>query len=306
MESQLSEESLWAASVAARLRTLQANFADDDAATRQTYLVEEIERALKGCVPEKRKALLEALADRFPSWQAAVVPEAAPTPAPAAPSTPGELLDQLLEALPGLTPEQRTEFTEKLAAAGLIKEKEKAVAAPGIELPAELQKRLGLPAGQSLGAERAGKTLALLLDMVLTMDQLVWTLWKQIASRSPVRRETDLARMSSEYLIGSQEVSTAQLIQGLERTRKMVAGLLGAVGRAGGAYARERSRLFDPTAIEADARSEKKWNESLEFACWRKYVQLCKEYGAEPVIEKGIQEAVVKAAENLIMGRPAS
>ena len=43
-----------------------------------------------------------------------------------------------------------------------------------------------------------------------------------------------------------------------------------------------------------------------EFACWRKYVQLCKEYGAEPVIEKGIQEAVAKAAENLIMGRPAS
>jgi hypothetical protein len=138
------------------------------------------------------------------------------------------------------------------------------------------------------------------------MDQLVWTLWKQLAPKSLIRRETDLAKLSAEYLTGSNEVSTAQVLQSLERTRKMVAGLLGAVGRAGGAYARERARLFDPNAIEADARSEKKWNESLEFACWRKYVQLCKEYGAEPVIEKGIQEAVAKAAENLIMGRPAS
>jgi len=84
------------------------------------------------------------------------------------------------------------------------------------------------------------------------------------------------------------------------------AGLLGAVGRAGNTFARERARLFDPNAIEADARGEKKWNESLEFACWRKYVQLCKEYGAEPVIEKGIQEAMAKAAENLLLGRSAS
>jgi hypothetical protein len=306
MESQLSEESLRAAALAARLRTLQANFADDDAATRQTYLVEEIERAVKGCVPDKRRALLDALAVKFPSWLiSGPVPasDAAP-PALPTPGTPEELLDQLLAILPKLTDPQRAVFTEKMKAAGLIPEP--AAAGPGIELPAELQKRLGIPAGQSFGAERAGKTLALLLDMVLTMDQLVWTLWKQLAAKSSLRREADLGKMSAEYLTGSQEISTAQMMQALERTRKMVAGLLGAVGRVGGTFARERSRLFDPGAIEADARSEKKWNESLEFACWRKYVQLCKEYGAEPVIEKGIHEAVARAAENLVMGRPSS
>ena len=95
-----------------------------------------------------------------------------------------------------------------------------------------------------------------------------------------------------------------QVAQTLERTRKLIAGLLGAIGRAGAAYARDRARIFDPNSIEADARAEKKWNESVEFACWRKYVQLCKEYGAEPIIEKGIQEAMARAAENLIMGRP--
>jgi hypothetical protein len=305
MEAPLSEESLWAVALAARLRTLQANFADDDAATRQTYLTEEIERALKGSVPEKRRALLDALAIRFPSWQTAAPVRDAAAPAPAAPSTPEELLEQLLAKLPSLTDPQRAAFTGKLQAAGLIPEKA-ATTGAGIDLPAEMQRRLGLQTGQSFDPERAGKTLALLLDMVLTMDQLVWTLWKQLAAKSAIRKEADLVKLSAQYLTGSPEVSNAQMVQTLERTRKMVAGLLGAVGRAGAAFARERARLFDPEAIKADARSEKGAFESLEFACWRKYVQLCKEYGAEPVIEKGIQEAVAKAAENLVMGRPAS
>lgn len=301
MESQLSEESLWASNLAARLRTLQANFADDDPATRQTYLVEEIERALKGCVPEKRRVLLDELGARFPTWQFAArsQDQAAPVAA-SAPDTPEAMLDRLLEVLPGLEAPQRAALVERLKHAGLIQQQ----TGDGVQVPPELNKRLGLAGEPSFNGERAGKAMALLLDMVLTMDQLVWTLWKQLAPKSSIRREVDLGKLSGEYLTGSAEVSTAQVMQGLERTRKMVAGLLGAVGRAGGAYARERARLFDPTAIEADARSEKKWNESLEYACWRKYVQLCKEYGAEPVIEKGIQEAVAKAAENLIMGRP--
>lgn len=295
---------MWASALAARLRVLQANFADDDSTTRQSYLVEEIERGLKGCVSEKRKHLLDALALRFPSWQgSAPVQVAAATAAPAVASSPESLLSQLLEVIPSLAPAQRANMVDKLKSAGLVAQ-ERVSGGVGVEIPAELQKRLGLPEGRAPNAERAARMLAPLLDMVLTMDQLIWTLWKQLTSKSVIRREVDLGKLSGEYLAGNPEVSNTQVSQGLERTRKMIAGLLGAIGRAGGAYARERARLFDPTAIEADARTEKKWNESLEYACWRKYVQLSKEYGAEPVIEKGIQEAVAKAAENLIMGRP--
>ena len=69
MESHLSETALWANGLAARLKVLQANLADDDAATHEGFIVDEINRALKGCVPEKRKLLLDALAEQFPSWQ---------------------------------------------------------------------------------------------------------------------------------------------------------------------------------------------------------------------------------------------
>ena len=44
-------------------------------------------------------------------------------------------------------------------------------------------------------------------------------------------------------------------------------------------------------------------NESLEQAAWKKYVEHAKEHGTEPAIENEIQEAIVKAAENLMMGR---
>jgi len=300
MEPHLSEESLWASALAARLRVLQANFADDDPATRQSYLVEEIERALKGCVSEKRKVFLDALGVRFPSWQSAAPVQVATAAAPVV-QTPESLLQQLLEIIPSLSPAQRTDMMDKLKSAGLVTQERVTV---GIEIPPELQKRLGLSEGRAPNAERAARLLALLLDMVLTMDQLIWMLWKQLAAKSVIRREVDLSKLAGEYLAGNAEVSNTQVSQGLERTRKMIAGLLGAVGRAGSTYARERARLFDPTEIEADVRTEKKWNESLEYACWRKYVQLSKEYGAEPVIEKGIQDAVAKAAENLIMGRP--
>jgi hypothetical protein len=302
MDSHLSEAALWASGLAARLKVLQANFADDDAATRKGFIIEEIQRALKGSVPEKRKELLEALAQHFPGWQgAAVEPAPAPDSAPAAPAlpeTPEALTERLVKLLPGCAPELRDQLAKQLKAAGL------SLGGGGtFEMPPDFQKRLGPNGTKPVDAERAAKTLAQLFEMVVTLEQLVWTLWKQIASKSMLKKEGEYLKLSGDYLTGSAEVSSAQLQQSLERTRKLIAGLLGAIGRAGAAYARDRARLFDPHAIEADARSEKKWNESLEFACWRKYVQLQNEYGSEATVEKTIQEAMAKAAENLIMGR---
>jgi hypothetical protein len=304
-ESHLSENALWAGALAARLKVLQANLADDDPATRKGFIIDEINNALKGCVPEKRKALLDALTEQFPSWDlpAAAAAPAAPLAPPAPePLTPEALLKKFIEWVPALSAGQREDFARQLKSAGLE--------IPGggggggaFEITPDLQKRLGHTAPKPINAERAAKSMAMLFDMVLTLDQLVWTLWKQIATKSMVRKEADFGKLSGDYLSGSGEVSSAQLQQSLERTRKLIAGLLGAIGRAGASYARDRARLFDPGAIEADARAEKKWNESLEFACWRKYVQLQKEYGSEATVEKSIQEAMAKAAENLILGR---
>ncbi len=302
MESHLTEEAAWAGGLASRLRLIQANFADDPPATRQEYIAEEIDRALKGVVPSKKKIYLATLGEKFPSWEGTRSPPASDDMAGPAPLTIEELLARLMEAAPRLSPEARVDFAKKLQTVGLgIKESADAF----LELPPDLQKKLAIPPGKPLSLERAVKLLAASTDLAVALDQLVWALWKQIAPRSNIRKESDFARLAGQYLGGDPEVSTQQLTQPLEKTRRLIAGLLGAVGRAGANFSKKHVARFAPEAIQDLAEMEKKMLESREQACWRKYVQLAKEHGSEPAIENEIQEAIAKAAENLIMGRAA-
>jgi len=97
---------LWASGLAARLRLIQATCADDASATRQGYIAEEIERAMKDVVMSKKQLFLAALAERFPAWQAPEPAPAEPSSEPAAaPETPDALLSRLLQAVPSLSPE---------------------------------------------------------------------------------------------------------------------------------------------------------------------------------------------------------
>ncbi len=302
MESYLSEESLWASGLASRLRLIQTNFADDSPATRQNYIAEEIDRALKAVVPSKRKSYLGALAERFPAWQAGPPAPLGDPKAAAAPETPEGLLARLIELAPGLAPEAREGYAKKLQQAGLGG---KPPAGAALSLSPEIQKKLGLAASQTLSAERAIKLLAAMCDLVLALDQLVWALWKQIAPRTNIRKEADIARLAGPYLSGDPEVSTQQMVQVLERTRRLIAGLIGAVGRAGSSYAKKHVARFAPEEIKILAEMEKTVWVGLEQTCWRKYEQLYREHGTEPAIENEIQETIAKTAENLIIGRAA-
>ena len=307
MESPLSEESLWASGLASRLRLIQANFADDPPSVRQGYIVEEIERALKPVSPTRRKAYLDTLAERFPAWESSR-PAADQAPPPADPKvraalvTPEEMVAGLIELAPTLPPEKRASFAAQLQAAGLVL---KEASSPTLDLPPELQKRLGLPPGKPLQVERAVKLLAIVAEFSLALDQLAWALWKQINPKSAIRKEADLNRLASAYLTGDTEVSTAQLSQPVEKTRRLIAGLMGAVGRAGSAYAKKHVSRLSPEVIEDWAKMESRGWKSIEAACWLKYVQQAKEHGSEQAIEHEIMDAIAKAAENLILGRIA-
>lgn len=302
MESYLSEEALWASGVAARLKVIQANFADDPSSVRQGYIKEEIERALKPVSPTRRKVFLDSLAERFPAWEGARSTAESDTKAGPVPVQPEELVARLIEAAPTLSAEARAAFAQQLQAAGLsVKESADAF----LELPPELQKKLGLPAGKRLQLERAVKLLGITADLAIVLEQLAWALWKQVAPKSAIRKEADLSRLAGTYLAGDADVSTAQLTQPVEKTRRLIAGLLGAIGRAGSSYAKKYVTRLSPEVIEDWAKMEKKWNESLEAACWRKFVQQAKEHASEPAIEHEIQDALAKAAENLILGRAA-
>src|SRR4029077_16641657 len=99
----------------------------------------------------------------------------------ATPLTPEQLVGRLVELAPSLSPETKKAFAEQLQAVGLsIKESANAF----LDLPPELQKKLGLAPGKQLQLERAVKMLIITTELALALDQVAWAIWKQIGTKS--------------------------------------------------------------------------------------------------------------------------
>jgi uncharacterized tellurite resistance protein B-like protein len=293
----MTDDSRWVSGLAARLRVLQANFADEQPTLRQSYVVDEIERALKQIPSNRRKQCLSVLADQFPAWQSATEPV---TAGKLKPPTAEALLQQFIELTKELPEEARAELVKKLELAGLAPK----VKPPALlELTPEAQRKLGLGPDDHLDGERAAKLLGCLTDVTLALDQLVWVLWKQLGPKSNIRREADISRLLGPYLKGDAETSTPLVVQALERTRRLIAALLGGVGGAGKSYAAKYTQRFSPEAILSLAQLDRGFMKSLEVNAWEKFVHLSKQYANEPAIESEIQEAIAKRAENLMVGR---
>jgi hypothetical protein len=126
-----------------------------------------------------------------------------------------------------------------------------------------------------------------------------------MAPRSSYRKEGDFQKLLGPYLGGDSEVSTQMLAQPLERERRLIAAFLGAVGRAGSAFAKEHVRRFAPDEIEALAKIDRGFTQSLDYVSWKKYRELFQDHSTEPAIENKMQEIIVKTIEVLVLGRTA-
>src|SRR4051812_3425237 len=284
MEPQFSEESLWASGLASRLRLIQANFADDPSSVRQGYLVEEIERAIKPVSPSRRPAYLDCLAERFPAWDGVRSSAKSDVEVGATRLTPEALVSKLVDLAPSLSAETRTAFAAQLQAVGLVV-KQSAEASADLSFPPELLKRMGLTAEKPLQLEKAKKLLVITTELALALDQLAWALWRQLAPKSLIKRETEFNRLAGSYLAGDTEVSTTQLIQPIEKTRKLINALLNAVGLTGRYFAKEYGKQLSPEVIEDTARMEKRTLETLDAAIGRVFVRTAKEQASEVALE---------------------
>jgi len=298
---------------------LQASFSDDDPAARVGYVEEEIVREMREIAPSARGAFLEALAQRFPDWggSAERPREPIPTPAPSAPAapppkpaSPEALVAQLSAIAASLPEETRQHFSQRLQQAGLVVT---VTNTPGDrdEVPPELQKKLSLDPSQPLDRQRTLKLVAVLVDLVVTMDQLAWNMWKSLAPNSIVRRDPgitgDLKKLAGPYLMGDSEVSTAQISQIVDKTRQLIAGLLAAVGATGEGFARQFLTRFSPLLIKEQADADPGFFIGTEQKCWRKYNEIFYETTGV-AIESEIANIIAKYTEDLILGagRPQS
>lgn len=298
----LSEPPAWAASLGNRLKYLQANLADETPENRQTFLEDELRRALQAVPSSKRGLYLDALAERFPAWELATV--AVSTPSAVTQRTPDEIVKAFLELAPQLSGEQREDLKQKLAAQGLIVSTNKPIEGEALT---DVQAKLKLGPDDPIDPQRLGKLFATLADVTLTLDQLAWNVWRSAAPKSAIRRDTsqgDLRMMLRRSLAGDAELSAAQVQKQLEATRQLIAGLLAGLGPAGKNFARRYQQRYSPDAIREAVKAEGGGGGlfgNVEAKCWKKYTDLATEI-TDATIESDVQDAVVKYAEDLIRG----
>ena len=299
--SQLAEPEAWASSFGQRLRYLQANLADESPEARQSYLEEELRRALQPVPASRRAEYLDALAARFPTWDMATV--AVDPGATISPQTPDEMVAAFLKLAPTLSGPQREEIKAKLAELGLIVISNKPLEGDAL---VDVQAKLKMAPDDPIDSNRLGKLFAIMADAVATIDQLAWNVWKSAAPKSAIRRDSalgDLRLQMRRSLSGDAEYSAAQIQQQVERTRQIVAGLLAGLGSSGRNYARRYAQRYSPDAIRDAVKLEGGSGifANLEAKCWKKYTELAGEI-TETSIEADVQEAVTKYAEDLIRG----
>jgi hypothetical protein len=288
----------WAEKVATRLWMLQTSFADDPPAARHDFLVEEIERSLKEVSASRRSEYLGALMERFPGPERIDAPNFKPPPVEQVRKNAQETADELVARFGELSSEGKAVLAQKLQVLGLF-----ALQAKGLELPPELQGKLGMTPKDILDEERLLKLFTALLEMIASLDHLIWSVWKNVAPRSAVRRDPmadNLRRTVGRYLSGDREVATLQVTQMLDKTRQLTAGLLSAIGSAGEIYARRHLEKFAPDKIRAavDAKTGG-FIGSAELKCWRRYVELADELSGHAV-ETEILDGIAGYTEELI------
>lgn len=290
----------WAQQVAAKLRYVQADFTGMEKTQRQGFLTEEVERAIRDIVPNRRKDYLDALAGCFPLGEAS---SSLPAPEQQGPElTPEQLLEKLVEMAPLLPKRKVHEFGIKLQQAGyLALETTTLMDAPS----PEFLKVFPLGEDKQVDLQRTFRLLQMLGEFYINMDKVAWNIWRAIASKSSLRKDTtpagDIRTLSSRYLTGDAEVSVAQIGQVVNRLRQLLAGVMTAIGPAGRSIARKQLARYGPDAIRDAANLEAGFFSSIEQKCWRKYTELAKDLN-EDAIEGELHEAIARYAEDLMRG----
>jgi hypothetical protein len=274
---------------------------------RERILIEELEQALKAVSLGKRTEYIEALSEEFPAPGPATASAGAPVEGvdmPRPPDDPAAAAEQLLNLLRTAAPEQSAAIRKRVQDSGLFPAATSAGVAP--EVPEELRKRMEkLAPGKALDLGRALRLLDVLIEVTGSLDQLVWQVWKNIAAKSVIQREAgayaDFRKILAPYLSGDSEVSTEQIKQIVNKTRKLVSGLMAAMGTVGEINASKYLDRLSPETIKKLAEADSGVFESLEKKCWRKYTGVFDSLN-RAALEREVLDAIKKYTEKLVLG----
>jgi len=279
---------------ASRLRAVQADLADTESDLRTEHLADEIERSLEQIMPDDRKAFLEQLAARFPSWQGQSSGVSAASGAAARSNAdraelndPSWLLERLIGLVGQMDDTGRTAIKQRLSEAGLL------AGAVGDWPSGPAQRVRQLAFGGQDGPIDPGRVLDLLvvlLEFAQSLEKVVWRTWQQMAPRSQVRRRSPMNKTVGVFIAGDEDASRGDVKSTIEDLRQLTAAITAAVSQAGTLSYQRLGNLF-PDAVVGAAKDEgKKAWESWEVAYWRKFKQLAS------AMDQGTFEAEVTRA----------
>ena len=299
----LPDAPVWAANTASRLRYLQANFADDSRENRESFLEDELKKLLDPVPASKRQPYLDALAEKFPTWESLATASAEPAAADTGEMSPEDVWSLFLKTLPRYSLEQREMIQRRLADAGFVH-----IASDSLDADSlgEITQKLKLSPSDKIDAARLGKLFAALAEVCIMTDQLAWNVWKGLAPKSTIRRDGsagDLRTALRRSVTGDAEVSSVQIGQQLEKMRQLIAGLLASLGPAGKNFARRFQSRYAPEAIRDIVKMEGGSSifGNADSRLWKKYTELAGEI-SEGSIQTDMMDAVAQYAEELMKG----
>lgn len=302
------QEGAWIGEVSRRLRLVQADAGSATPQQRREFLAEELARSLKTVAGGRRKALLNALLERFPvagqvgngSSESAVKAAASPDAAVKPAETFDDLLGRFLKAATELRPDQKAAVLTKLAEAGL---REESGPAPAARMPADVGQALGLPAGQQPVLDNVVRLCALFMEMFQRLDQTALASMRELAPRSQLlKRPQDFRAAVLQYLTQEQGDS-------IEPQMRMVSGLLGALLAAimggGKDFGRHYVERLSPSAIEDVVMAEggsSIFGKSKKERCWDKYVLLAREFETPDLVDRRLRDCLAAFVEKKVLG----
>jgi hypothetical protein len=294
------------ASTVNRLRLIQVDFADQPKEMRENYLSDEVEHALARILPDQRQVFLAELKERFPTWEGNVAVTAPSQPSATQSASDAQelqdftfLISRLAQLAPTLTEEQRKTAIARLKDAGLTD-------STGPDWPAQpakaLRAKVQLTDKDKLDATRVLELNGELVAFLISLDQLVWATWKQIAPKSDLKRPAAIQRACGRFVAGDADISRSQIATDVDKLRQLTAGLISAIAQTGNLFAQKHVGKFSVANIEAYADKQPGMLVSKEVKCWRQFKELATAMDVQ-TIEKEIQDSIAEYTETLIKGR---
>lgn len=323
----------WADKAEMRLRYVQSGCAGLPEPQRRAQIAGEIEHLLKEVPAADRRSALLALLDRFPSGldssgSASGRPEDAAAslglPFLAAEDPPETLAAKLAEAWPRMTADERAAVEQKLAAAGILRREEpsplgalsqqvsvergrESDAALSVEI---LKARLDIDPDLPVDLSRLFRLMGMLVPGMETIEEWVWTVWRQLAPGSRIQRtgyagRTKLSQRTGAML-SAPDNDPSGYQASLDATQRLQIALLNAIGLGARNFSRDFAAQLSPDSIEREVRQQHRFRPGgLEPLFWELFRQ--REDALTPnAISHALRAAIARAVEELYHSGPGA